>query len=99
MHEWHIGCSNLEQAPVRHLICTKDGTMRRLLTLAACSAVFCAMALAESFTGKLVDSSCYDQKKSTASCAPTSSTTSFALEASGTVYKFDDAGNAKAQDA
>jgi hypothetical protein len=58
--------------------------------------VFSALALADSFTGRLVDSSCYDQQKSATACDPTSSTTSFALVAAGKAMKFDDAGNTKA---
>lgn len=54
------------------------------------------MALAESWSGTLLDSSCYDQQKKADSCAATSATTSFALDVSGTVYKLDHSGNMKA---
>src|SRR4051812_965165 len=75
--------------------------MRRILTLCACLAVCSALALAESWTGRLVDASCYDQQKgaATAACDPSSSTTSFAIVASGQAYKLDDAGNSKATEA
>ena len=73
--------------------------MRRILTLCACVAVFSALALAESFSGRLVDASCMDQQKSAATCDPTSSTTSFGLLVAGKVHKFDDAGNTKAIEA
>ena len=73
--------------------------MRRLLTLCACATVFTALALAESWTGRLVDASCHDQQKSATTCDPTSSTTAFALVAGGKSYKLDDAGNAKAMEA
>jgi hypothetical protein len=73
--------------------------MRRILTLCASVAVFSALALAESYSGRLVDASCYDQQKSATACDPTSSTTSFALVVSGKPAKFDDAGNAKAIEA
>jgi hypothetical protein len=53
-------------------------------------------ALAESYSGKLLDASCYDKQKQANACDATSSTTAFAIEASGTVYKLDRAGNAKA---
>jgi hypothetical protein len=72
--------------------------MRRLLTLCACIAVFSALALAESWTGRLVDA-CYDQQKSATACDPSASTTSFALVVSGQAYKLDHAGNTKAGDA
>ncbi|HEV3199182.1 MAG TPA: hypothetical protein VGZ73_14815 [Bryobacteraceae bacterium] len=77
--------------------------MRRILTLCAFVAVFTTLALAESWTGKLVDASCADQQKGDqqkmATCDATSSTTAFALVASGKIFKFDDAGNAKAAEA
>lgn len=85
--------------------------MRRLLTLCAVVAVFSTLALAESWTGKLVDATCHDQQQSApatppspstpsaSTCDPTSSTTAFAIVASGKAFKFDDAGNAKAAEA
>jgi hypothetical protein len=54
------------------------------------------VALAESYSGKLLDASCYDQQKKAAACDASSTTSSFAIEASGTVYKLDSAGNTKA---
>ncbi|MBZ5622952.1 MAG: hypothetical protein LAQ69_30095 [Acidobacteriia bacterium] len=73
--------------------------MRRILTLSAFVAVFSMLALAESWTGRLIDASCYDQQKSATTCDPTSSTTMFALVASGKTFKFDAAGNTKAAEA
>ena len=80
--------------------------MRRLLSLFAVVAAFSTLALAESWTGKLVDATCYEQhqqqKSDTATattCDPTSSTTMFAIVSSGHAYKFDDAGNVKAAEA
>jgi hypothetical protein len=70
--------------------------MRRTLTLVALSGVFSMFALAESYSGKLLDASCYDQQKKASSCDATSKTTAFALEVSGAVYKLDRAGNSKA---
>ena len=67
--------------------------------MCACATVFSALALAESWTGRLVDASCYDQQKSATACDPTSSTTMFALVSSGQAYKFDDDGNTKAAEA
>ena len=73
--------------------------MRRLLTVCAVAAVFSALALAETFTGRLIDASCYDQQKSASACEPTSTTTSFALDVSGKIYRFDANGNTKAAEA
>ena len=59
---------------------------------------------AETFTGRLIDSTCYtqqknaDQKMATA-CDPTGTTTAFGFFVSGTLYKLDDNGNTKASQA
>jgi len=70
--------------------------MPRFLSTAAIFGVFSMAALAESYSGKLLDASCYDQQKKASACDATSTTASFALEASGMVYKLDSACNAKA---
>ena len=73
--------------------------MRKFLLPITLFGVFSTLGLAASFSGKLLDASCYDQQKKAASCDATSSTTAFAIEASGMVYKLDSAGNSKAADA
>ena len=74
--------------------------MRRMLTLCAVFAVFTTLALAETWTGKLIDATCAaDQQKAAMTCDPTSSTTAFAIVASEKTFKFDDAGNTKAAEA
>jgi len=73
--------------------------MRRVLTLCALAAAFSALALAEDWTGRLIDANCYSQQKSITGCDASGSTTMFALSVSDKVYKLDDAGNAKAADA
>ena len=74
--------------------------MRRLFTLCGCIALFSALALAESWTGRLVDASCYAQQKTATACDPSASTTSFSLIVSGQqAYKLDNAGNGKASEA
>jgi hypothetical protein len=70
--------------------------MRRILLAITLFGVFSMCALAASFSGKLVDASCYDQQKKVDSCVASDNTTAFALEVSGKVYKLDSAGNAKA---
>jgi hypothetical protein len=69
--------------------------MRRALRVTAFIAFVSALAYAESWTGKLVDASCAEQQKN-AACAPTASTASFAIQASGKTMKFDADGNRKA---
>jgi hypothetical protein len=69
--------------------------MRRVLVLGAILAVGSALAMAETFTGKLVDASCAQQQKDNA-CTPSSSTSSFALQVSGKILKLDAAGDQKA---
>ena len=73
--------------------------MRRILTLCAFVAVFSALALAETWTGRLVDANCADQQKAVTTCDPTSTTTMFAIVVSGKAYKLDEAGNTKAMEA
>lgn len=73
--------------------------MRKILTLCAFVSVFSALALAETWTGRLVDASCAEQQKSVTSCDPTGSTTMFAIVVSGKTYNLDDAGNTKAMEA
>jgi hypothetical protein len=73
--------------------------MRKVLFLLTISAVFSMVALAENWSGRLLDSGCYDQQKKVDSCDATSQTTAFALDVSGKVYKLDAAGNAKATSA
>jgi hypothetical protein len=70
--------------------------MRKLLTIAATAAFFTTLALAENYSGKLMDSSCIDQKKEPATCQATANTTAFSVVVSGKLLKFDDAGNQKA---
>src|SRR5579864_4453571 len=69
--------------------------------------VFClgaAFSYAESWTGKVLDASCYDAQKATIksheeiarTCAPTASTTDFAIQTSaGKVYKVNSSGNSE----
>ena len=73
--------------------------MRRILLPITLFGVFSMWALAATYSGKLLDASCYDQQKKVVSCDATSNTTAFALEVSGTVYKLDSAGNSKASTA
>jgi len=70
--------------------------MRRTLSLVAVSAVVSMLALAESWSGKLVDAACYDQQKKAAGCDASSKTTAFGIDVGGMFYKLDRAGNTKA---
>jgi hypothetical protein len=72
--------------------------MQRFLTLGAMLAIGSALALAETFTGTLVDASCAQQQKDSP-CTPSASTSSFALQVSGKLLKLDADGDRKAADA
>ena len=72
--------------------------MRKLLTLMALVVFGSTLSLAATFAGKLVDASCAEAQKG-AACTPTATTTSFALESSGKMYKLDSTGNQKAAEA
>lgn len=75
--------------------------MKKVLTLFAFTAAF---AFADNWNGTLLDQACYDVQnsqtkdvaKSADACAATSTTSSFALEVGGKVYKLDAASNTKA---
>ena len=73
--------------------------MARVLLVVVFSTVFSMLAFAESWSGRLLDGTCYEHQKKAAGCDATSATTAFALEASGAVYKLDATGNSKASEA
>ena len=70
--------------------------MRQFLTLLAIATGCVGLASAESFSGTLVDATCYNQQKTAQTCTATNSTTAFMIDVSGKVYQLDDSGNAKA---
>jgi len=88
--------------------------MRRLATLGMMLSFAAALCHAERFTGKLMDAACYNTNKVasqesghktyrsiTKTCAPTESTTSFAVRITsggnaGNTIRLDDPGNAQA---
>jgi hypothetical protein len=81
--------------------------MKKLLLVCASAALACALASADTLTGKLMDNACAQrqqqqdpQVQKMDSCGPTASTTSFALaDSTGKIYKLDADGNKKAADA
>ena len=79
--------------------------MKKLLLVCSSMALACALASAETYTGKLVDHVCAQRQQqqqeqpteNVASCSPTASTTMFALtDSAGKIYKLDADGNKKA---
>ncbi|HTX39364.1 MAG TPA: hypothetical protein VME43_30310 [Bryobacteraceae bacterium] len=70
--------------------------MRQFLTLLAIATGCAGLTSAASFSGTLVDASCYNQQKSAQTCIATSSTSAFMIAVSGKVYQLDDNGNTKA---
>ena len=73
--------------------------MRRSVPLFAMLAVFSGLALAESWQGRLLDATCFDEHKTAAACDATGTTTTFTLFVSNKAYKLDDAGNGKVVEA
>src|SRR5690348_2787506 len=69
--------------------------MRSILTLFALAAVCAGLAMADTWTGKLVDAQCYAKEKDAKTCDATSATTAFAVDANGKVFNLDESGNAK----
>jgi hypothetical protein len=72
--------------------------MKHLLRLSAVAGMFALFAFAENYSGRLLDATCIEQGKSKV-CDPTSTSTNFALNVDGKIYRLDDAGNAKAVEA
>lgn len=70
--------------------------MKRIASLLVLSTVFSMLALAESWSGRLLDANCYDQQKQASACNATNGTTAFALDVTGKIYKLDVGGNSKA---
>jgi hypothetical protein len=70
--------------------------MRKILSVCTLPLAFSAMALGASWSGKLIDADCYAKQQKTTGCEATSTTTAFALDSSGKVYKLDASGNQKA---
>jgi hypothetical protein len=70
--------------------------MQKLLKLLAFSAILSPLAVAETYSGTLLDASCYENKKVIETCPATSTTTSFSIVAAGKVYRLDTPGNKKA---
>jgi len=73
--------------------------MRKALTIFSFLAVSAGLALADTWQGKIVDVTCYDQAKGAAACNPTSATTAFALVVSNQAMKLDAASNGKVAEA
>lgn len=57
-----------------------------------------ALAFAGTWTGRLLDASCAT-RQTAATCAPTSSTTAFAVDVNGKILTLDAEGNKKAAEA
>jgi hypothetical protein len=72
--------------------------MKRTLTLLGVLMFTTALAFAGSWTGRLLDANCAT-RQANATCAPTSSTTAFAVDVNGKILKLDAEGNKKAAEA
>ena len=71
--------------------------MRRFVSLLALGSAFSILGFAGSWSGSLLDASCYVAQKSANSCAATSKTTAFAIiDNTGKFYKLDGKGNSLA---
>jgi len=70
--------------------------MRRMLPLLAISCAVSTLALADSWSGKLLDAACYNQSQKSDGCDATAKTVNFALDVGTAVFKLDHAGDAKA---
>jgi hypothetical protein len=80
--------------------------MRTITKLGMALCLMAGFSFAQTmYRGQLMDASCYNQNHATAGekvwvqCAPTASTTTFAVRANGSVRMLDEAGNDKAMTA
>jgi hypothetical protein len=69
------------------------------MTLCGLAALCAGFALADNFSGRLLDASCVSQNKSVKGCDATGNTAAFLLQTGGKLYKLDSEGNAKAAEA
>ena len=72
--------------------------MPRIIIFSAVFVFGCALAHAETFTGRLLDANCA-VRQANAYCTPNDATTAFALQLAGRTLRLDGAGNRKAADA
>lgn len=81
--------------------------MHRMTVIAAIAGLTAGFALADSWSGKLIDANCKSSNNSnssrsnqdSATCAPTSATRVFAIQTpDGKVYRLDSSGNRKAEE-
>ena len=67
--------------------------MRKLLTIGAMFAGLSGLAMAESWSGMLLDQGCAHHKDSTKSCIAKPSSAGYVLDVNGQQYKFDTKSN------
>jgi hypothetical protein len=72
--------------------------MSRIFALGAILAFTCVVGYADSWTGKLLDADCIAQEINS-TCAPTNTTTTFALQTPTATLTLDAQGNRKAAEA
>jgi hypothetical protein len=72
--------------------------MKRTLTLLGALMFTAALSFAGTWMGRLLDANCAT-RQTNAACAPTSSTTAFAVDVNGKILKLDSDGNQKAAEA
>lgn len=73
--------------------------MRKSIMLLTLLGVCSVLSFAESFQGRIVDATCYDQHQSLTTCDPTSASTSFEIFVANKPYKLDAEGNTKVAEA
>jgi hypothetical protein len=70
--------------------------MRKTFYLLAISTAFSTLALAESYSGRLVDLTCFEKQANASGCDASGATKAFGIEVEGKVLKLDSTGNQKA---
>ena len=69
--------------------------MQKMLRMCSIASLLAGFAIAETYSGRLLDATCVEEAKSR-NCDPTGNSTAFVAVVEGKVLKLDDAGNAKA---
>jgi hypothetical protein len=71
--------------------------MRRLMTIFAMAGALSGLALAETWSGTLLDATCMNRHHGSRSCDARTKTTAFLLDVNGTKYRLDGKSNDEAR--
>ena len=79
--------SHFGAAPFDHFESGRTRNMRKLMTICGILAVFSMLAMADNWSGKLLDAGCYDKHKTDESCVAKAGSDAYVLDVNGTIYR------------